>query len=365
MKIFQILNSLECGGLEKLTLDLSLKLKAQGHTMIICCLEGFGGLLNSRHAGMEMIALNKRSGLDLTLPFRLAEVICQRKPDIVHTHNPGPLLYGTITAKLAGVPVVINTRHGRAPKHANRFIWSMNTAIVAISVDAKNELLKNNSINPGKVSVIHNGIDLDAFKSRVSQQEVKKTLGLESSYVIGTVSRLSREKDQFDLIRAFAMIASFEPMIRLVFAGDGPLKDELAALADNLGIKDKIVFLGFRDDVNTILQAFDIFVLSSLHEGISLSLLEAMGSGLPVIATNVGGNPEVVVDGETGILVPPQDPEKMAEAIMKILKNPDLANKMGHAGRKRVEEKFSLDRMVREYEAIYEECLSKTRDRIV
>ncbi|MEI8192018.1 MAG: glycosyltransferase, partial [candidate division NC10 bacterium] len=149
------------------------------------------------------------------------------------------------------MPIVINTRHGRAPRHTNRLVWSMNDAIVAISNDAKNELLKNNIIDPGKVFVIHNGIELEAFKSRISQQEAKKTLGLESLYVIGTVSRLSREKDQFNLIRAFAMVTSVEPMARLVFAGDGPLKVELAALADNLGMKDKVVFLGFRDDVNT------------------------------------------------------------------------------------------------------------------
>ena len=359
MKIFQVLNSLECGGLEKLTLDLSLKLKAQGHTVTICCLERTGNLLNNNYAGIEIISLNKGSGLDFTLPFRLAEAMRQKKPDVVHTHNMGPLLYGTIAAKLADVPVVINTRHGRAPQHMNGLIWGMNEAIVAISNDAKSELLKNNTIDPGKVSVIHNGIDLEAFKSRIFQQEAKKALGLDSLFVIGTVSRLAREKDQFSLIKAFAMVVSVEPKVKLVFAGDGPLKVELAALANDLGIKDKIAFLGFRDDVNTILRAFDIFVLSSLQEGISLSLLEAMASRLPIVATNVGGNPEVVIDGETGILVPPKDPEKMAEAIIKILQNPELAKNMGQAGRKRVEEKFSLYRMVSEYRSLYEEILAR------
>jgi len=363
MKIFQVLNSLDCGGLEKLTLELSLKLKARGHVVTICCLEKAGNLLNIRHSGIEVIALNKRNGLDLTLPFRLISIIRQRKPDVVHTHNPGPLLYGTIAAKLAGVPVIINTRHGRAPRHTNKLIWDINDAVVAISNDARNELLKNNTLHPDKVSVIHNGIDLDAFKDRASQQEIKNTLGLDSSYVIGTVSRLSREKDQTSLIRAFAAIASNEPNVRLVFAGDGPLKGELATLSYDLGIENKVTFLGFRNDVSTILQAFDIFVLPSLQEGISLSLLEAMASGKPTIVTNVGGNPEVVMDDTVGLTTPPEDPEKLASAIMKIMKNRDSANKMGAFGRKRVEEEFGIDKMVDRYLDLYQKILKRKTDR--
>jgi len=357
MKIFQVLNSLDCGGLEKLTLDLSLKLMVQGHSVTICCLKGAGNLLNSSQVGIEIISLNKRSGLDFILPFRLAGEIRQRRPDIVHTHNPGPLFYGTIAARLAGVPVVINTRHGRAPRYMNRFIWAMNDAIVAISNDAKNELLKNNTIDPGKVFVIHNGIDLDRFKSCSSQQDAKKALGLDSSLVIGTVSRLSREKDQFNLIKAFAKIVSVDPDVRLVFAGDGPLRNELMAFADDLGLKDKVTFLGFRDDVNMVMQSFDIFVLPSLQEGISLSLLEAMASAKPVIVTNVGGNPEVVIDGETGFFVAPKNPHKLAEACTRLLKNVELSEQFGFAGRRRVEEKFSLSRMVGEYNELYKRCL--------
>jgi sugar transferase (PEP-CTERM/EpsH1 system associated) len=359
MKIFQVLNSLECGGLEKLTLDLSLKLTARGHTVTICCLESTGNLLNSSHAELEVISFNKRSELDMTLPFRLAGVISKRKPDIVHTHNPGPLLYGTIAAKLVGVPAVINTRHGRAPKHTNRFVWGMNDAIVSISNDAKNELLKNNIIDQRKVSVIYNGIDLDIFKSRISQNDVKSSLGLDSSFVIGTVSRLSSEKDQVGLIKAFAMIVSAEPASRLVFAGDGPLKNELEGLTDNLGVKDKVSFLGFRDNVSDIMQAFDVFVLSSLQEGISLSLLEAMALGRPTVVTNVGGNPEVVVDGITGLVCPPEDPEALASAITKIMKDRDAAGGMGESGRKRVEAQFDIDMMVDRYLALYQHILNR------
>ena len=362
LNVMHVVLSLKCGGLEKLVIGLSAVFAKNGYRTSIFCLDKLGELASeAKTKGIIVHHVKRRKGIDLTLPFRLAQLIRAERVDIVHTHNMGPLLYGTIAAKFAGVPVVINTRHGRDLRHTNRLIWGMNDAIVAISNDAKNELLKNNAIDLGKVSVIHNGIDLEVFKSRISQQEAKKTLGLDSLSVIGTVSRLSREKDQSNLIKAFTTVASAEPKARLVFAGDGPLKDELAALADDLGIKNKVAFLGFRDDVNKIMQAFDIFVLSSLQEGISLSLLEAMASARPMIVTNVGGNPEVVVDGKTGFLVPPKDSQKLADAIIRLLKNPGLAQKMGEAARARVEERFTLDRMVTEYEGLYKRCLEKKR----
>jgi glycosyltransferase involved in cell wall biosynthesis len=245
----------------------------------------------------------------------------------------------------------------------NRIIWGLNDAVVAISNDARDELLKNNIIDHRKVSVIYNGIDLNAFKSRIPNHEAKNSMGIDSSCVIGTVSRLSIEKDQSSLIRAFAKVASFDPTARLVFAGDGPLKDELQSLAMDLGVKNNVAFLGFRDDVNEVVQAFDIFVLSSLQEGISLSLLEAMALGKPTVVTNVGGNPEVVVDGLTGLIVQPENPEALANAIMKIMKGGDNADRMGEFGCKRIVAEFDIDKMVDRYLALYQDILDKKNRR--
>ncbi len=362
MNILQVINSLDCGGLEKLTLNLAKGLKTQGHNVVICCLEGLGNLHKGDLGGIEVAALNKKDGLDVILPFRLAGLMRKEKIEIIHSHNPGPLIYGTIAGKIAGVPVIINTRHGRAPRQINRFIWEMNDCIVSISNDAKTELVKINKINPEKVTVIHNGIDLKEFNSTYqSYPEEKKKIGLEASFVIGTVSRLSPEKDQTTLIKAFAKVAAVETTAKLVFVGDGPSKNVLQALAKSLGLEDRVIFLGFRSDISVIMRSFDIFVLSSLMEGISLSLLEAMALSRPVVVTDVGGNPEVVKNNETGILALPQNPDNLAEGIISLAKNRDMANKFGEAGRKWVEQEFDIDKMVARYLSLYEKCLGSKK----
>jgi len=358
MNILHVINSLQCGGLEKVTIDLSMGLRERGHHVIVCCLEGLGDLYKDDLGGVEVISLNKKPGLDLRLPFRLAMRARRNKTDVIHTHNPGPLVYGTIAGKLAHVPAIINTRHGRAPKTYIGSLWAMNNAIAAISHDAKGELVKVNHIEPGKVRVVHNGIDLEGFDNSPNDHlNEKKKLGLDDTFVIGTVSRLAWEKDQASLIAAFEKVQALEPRVRLVFVGDGNLRHELEHQARRSGIEDKVIFLKFRDDVNSIIRSFDVFVLPSLMEGISISLLEAMASRLPVVVTDVGGNPEVVTDNETGILVPPKAPEKLQKAIVRLFNDKALARRLGEAGRKQVEEKFTIDNMVSEYEKVYEECV--------
>lgn len=363
MNIMQIVLSLECGGLEKLVLDLTTMLNRNGFNACICCLDKFGELaIQAKNKKIEVILIKKLPGKDVSLPIRLGYVIRKKKIDIVHTHNMSPLFYGTLGARLAGVPVVINTRHGREKKHRSSLIWNMNDRIVVISEDAKQQMLKWNSMNSQKTKVIFNGIDVNEYSDEEESTNIKKSLGIDSSHlVIGTVARLSPEKDQKILIKAFSQALSKCANARLVIVGDGQLRGQLEGYCRKLGILNNVLFLGFRQNIPQLLSIFDIFVLSSLTEGISLTLLEAMAAKKPIVATHVGGNPEVVVDGLTGLLVPPKDPDKMANAMLKILQNPDLAKRMGAAGRKRVEEKFSLDRMVREYEKLYEECLMRKR----
>lgn len=361
LNIMQIVLSLEYGGLERLVIDLAETCNKIGCKTTICCLDKFGKLAShAKDRGIEVVLVGKKHGTDIILPFRLAHILRQNKIDVVHTHNMGPLFYGTLAARMARVPVVINTRHGRAKKQKHPIIWHMNNAVVTISEDAKTELLKFNGVNPGKVKVIYNGIDIRRYSKQRENNTVKMALNIEpSTQIIGTVARLAAEKDQFTLLDTFSKVAGKIDNTKLIIVGDGPLRKELTDYANGLGISDKVLFLGFRENIPDIINIFDVFVLSSLMEGVSLTLLEAMASELPIVATNVGGNPEVVIDGVTGFLVPPKEPEKTAEAIAKILQNPELAQKMGGAGRKRVEEKFSLERMVREYGELYEECLAR------
>lgn len=379
--ILQVVLSLGCGGAERLAVDLCAKLNANGFNASLCCLDGLGELEDeAKKRGVKVFLVQRKQGKDLTLPFKLAGLMRKNNIQVVHTHNLTPLLYGTLAARIARVSAVVNTRHGREKKHGGRFIWGMNNAVAAISQDAKRELLKCNHIKPEKVRVIYNGIDMETFKIASSLPlallgvaprndegegarndcycDLRKELNIAAdARVIGTVARLSAEKDQHTLLSAFTKVNALIKDSILVIAGDGALRDDLESHARYLGVHEKVRFLGFCRDIPRLLSIFDVFVLSSLTEGISLTLLEAMAAGKPVVATNVGGNPEVVAEGETGLLVSPKDPEKLAEAIIRLLQNPELARKMGEAGHRRVEEKFSLDRMVREYEELYRECL--------
>ena len=357
----QIVLSLDYGGLEKLAIDLANRFNNGKYRSFICCLDNIGDLaIQAGRRGIKVICAGRKPGIDFSLPFRLSGILKKERVDIVHTHNPGALIYGTLGAKLAGIPVIINTRHGREKRPVNGFIWNMNDSIIAISEDAKKRLLKYNRINSDKVRVVYNGIEVNGFKNELDIEVRKNLLGVDKSHlVIGTVSRLSEEKDQISLIDAFSKVSQVLNNTKLIFVGDGILKKEIEHYSEKVGIGDKVIFLGFREDIAKIISTFDLFTLSSLTEGISLSLLEAMAAGKPIVATNVGGNPEVVIDGETGFLVPPKQPDKMAEAIIKVLQNPELARKMGVAGRERIEKNFSLDRMVSDYSLLYEDLLYK------
>ena len=348
MNIMHVVLSLEYGGLEKVVIDLASHLNNSRFKVTICCLDRLGDLAEeAKKNGIKVIFVKRKPGINFSLPLRLRRVFKDEKIDIVHTHNHAAMLYGTLGAKLAGIHKIFNTIHGREKKIKNSRIWSlawkMNSKIIAISEDAKRELVKNTRIDYERIDVIYNGIDMSKFK----KSEV-------NGNIIGTVSRLSPEKDNFTMLEAFSKVAEEIDSARLTIAGDGPLKESLKAKVESLKLGGKVRFLGFRNDIPEVLSGFSVFALFSLTEGISISLLEALASGKPVVATNVGGNPEVVVDGITGLLVPPKEPERMAEAIIKILLDKEMAGRMGEVGRKRVEEKFSLERMVKEYQEIYE-----------
>ena len=363
INVMQVVLSLEYGGLEKVVINLAERLDREKFHTSICCLDKLGELAEeAKEKGIKVVMVKRRPGIDFFLPFRLAHILKKERVNLLHTHNMGPLFYGSLAAWLARVPIVLNTRHGRERKIGSQWIWRLNNEIITISEDAKKELSISNRINSEKIRVIYNGIETKQYITKTNIYKVKKVLNINSTLVIGTVARLSPEKDQFTLLEAFSKIAQMVDSVKLVIVGDGILRQELERRSKSLGIKDKVLFLGFRQNISEILSIFDVFVLSSLTEGIPLTLLEAMAAGKPVVATNVGGNPEVVVDGETGFLVPPKNPEKMAEAIITLLKNEELAMKMGEAGRKRVEEKFSLERMVREYEEIYRNLLKYDRN---
>jgi len=236
-----------------------------------------------------------------------------------------------------------------------------------VSTDLAEWLVDTVGVHPSKVSRIYNGVDLERFfsLSGVRPTIVSPDFANPDTFIVGTIGRLETVKDQLTLVQAFLHLLETDPKskerLRLVIIGEGLLRSEAQRLLRK-GDAEHLSWLpGERDDIPEILRSLDLFVLPSLREGISNTILEAMASGLPVVATCVGGNPELVVEGETGMLVPPSDPAAMANAIRTYLNHPELLKAHGQAGRKKVEQEFSMEKMVNGYMEVYDKVLSQRR----
>lgn len=351
IKVLHIVLGLQVGGLEKFVLDLIDNYPADMQVVIVC-LEG-NGELGQQRDDLEIYEIHKSSGLSLNAIWQLFSLARHCKIDLIHTHNPAPHFYGALAGSLLRIPVV-HTKHGRnypADKKKvwqNRFSSFLTNRIVAVSRDAAEVCLSVEKIPASKVSVILNGIDTTKFhpKEKIHAAKPGKVL-------VGIVARLSVEKDHQTLLLACKLLAEDITGFHLNIIGDGPLRESLEKMVRQLGIESVISFCGMRHDVPEQLRDLDIFVLSSTTEGISLTLLEAMATGLPIVATNVGGNPEVVVDGETGFIVPSKNPRELADKLLRLIADEDLRRQMGERGRKRVEEHFGIKETVRQYQELY------------
>jgi glycosyltransferase involved in cell wall biosynthesis len=241
---------------------------------------------------------------------------------------------------------------------AYRSVSKLST-MVAVSEDLKKFLTQKVGIKNDRIIVIHNGIDLDLYQPGSEKRgRARKELCIHATQpVIGTVGNLYPVKGHTYLLKALPIVKIMFPDIRLLIAGHGRLLGKLLNEARTLGIQDHVLFLGFREDTASLLQAIDLFVLPSISEGLPLSVLEAMASGKSVIATNIGGLGEVVIDGQTGFLVAPENSEALAKRMMLLLGHKSLSDQFGRAGRTRVEKEFSLASMVNKYQDLYETCL--------
>jgi glycosyltransferase involved in cell wall biosynthesis len=346
-----VVENLEIGGLEKVVLSLALGLDRKRFRPLIVCL-GYGGELlpEVERAGVPVEVLGKRPGLSLWLPIRLAWLFKRRNLEIVHCHNLGPLMYGALAARLGGLAGVVYQRLGLVDH------------FVTVSEDARRVAIERAGVRADAVETVVNGIDVDAYNLPLNVGEKRRSIGVpEDAIVFGIVARLSAAKDHRNLFRAFQITANRHPRARLVLVGDGELRRDLEADVAELGIEHRVFFLGSRHDVPQLLSTFDVFVLSSYTEGLAVTLLEAMAAGLPVVATDVGGNREVVRDGETGVLVPARDTEKLAEAMAGMIADPDRAKRMGASGRERARSVFGIDAMVARYQERYEHLIGRSR----
>ena len=345
------------------------------YQILACCMRKGGPYEDKlRDLGIQVKNFNMKCILDLRVIFKLIKFIRENEVDIVHTSIRLADWYGRVSAKLAGVPLIFSTIHNtdywrRERKYIaysilDRLLLAFNTHIVAVSYGVKNFLVRWQSVNPDKITVIHNGIDVEEFTDSTSCEKLRDLFGLQSNVpTVGFTGRIERQKGLHILLHAARNIVQSGRQVQFLIVGDGSLRRELESIAKKLEIEQHVIFTGFRSDrseVLTILRFLDIFVMPSLWEGLGLSIIEAMLAGKPVVASKIDGIPEVVLDQETGILVPPREPKALADAICTLLDSPEKRREMGERGRQHAIRHFSIDRMVRDYEEFYDSYTGDT-----
>ena len=359
-RIVQVIPSLRMGGLENVALRLVEHLAPLAVQTVVTP-AGTGPLASRVPVGVSVFPLGETHGPNRWNALRMARLFRKLRPDIVHTRN-WTCIDAIIGARLAGVPVVIHGEHGREAadpegrnsrrKQVRRILSPFVTEFVTVSRDLARWLVEQVRVPAPKVRTIYNGVDTERFVPG-DRAAARQALGIPADWVVaGTVGRLDPVKDQVGLIRAFAQTKDTGKSA-LVIAGNGPSQGQLEAVIKELGAGERVRLLGERDDVPTVLRALDVFVLPSLGEGISNAILEAMATGLPVIATRVGGNSELVLDGITGRLIEPRRPEVLAEALATYLGDAARARSHGAAARERAVDEFGLERMLTGYATLY------------
>jgi glycosyltransferase involved in cell wall biosynthesis len=349
------------GGLERIVVTLMEGINREEFSSLVYCLSLGGELMvEMRAKGYQARAMGKGPGISLALPLRLAKLFKRDGVDIVHCHNFGAFTYGAIGGRMAGVRGVIYTAHGPDFPYRRRqaFFERLPLAdrVVAVSDFVRRGAVEKAGLDPSKVTTISNGVDVGRFSRGDAGGAKRKRIEIgvgESDVLIGVVARLTPEKDHATLLEAFSRVLTGRPPAKLIVVGDGELMGRLREHTARLGLESSVLFLGNRTDVPELLHVLDVFALSSKEEGLGITLLEAMASGVPIVATSVGGIPEIVEHGVTGVLVPPGDEAVLADAIEWVLSHPETIEPMVAAARRRVEEKYSLERMISEYEALY------------
>src|SRR5262245_21672799 len=325
--------------------------------MAVCCLDEEGSWGEGlRREDVGVTALRRRAGFQPTLGRAIARIAAQHRARVVHCHHYSPFVYASIARLWSPTLRIVFTEHGRlsdAPpsakrRTANRVLAHAPREVVTVSSDLKRHLVAE-GFPTTRVNVIYNGIDVGGLPAVGMRARVRKELGVpDNALVVGTVARLDPVKDLPTLIRALAQRHRAGVPTILLVIGDGSERAHLEASAREAGTASSIRFLGHRDDARDLLAGCDVYANSSISEGISLTILEAMAAGLPVIATRVGGTPEIV-DSTCGILVPARDPRAVAEALVQLTCDPERRWQLGQAARARVQERFTLDRMIQRY----------------
>ncbi len=384
-RILNLIDTLGTGGAQMIVYQMARLADRDKYEYTACgCLESgyYEELLKENGFAVESVAIKRRSVLLFPLfiydvlhtIFRLSRIIKKRNIDIIHTHLPDSNIFGAIVGRLLGIPVVITIHNNiimpcdrTAPlrnwlrKKVIKTTFSQVEALIGVGADIGQSMIDQGHVKEDTpILTILNGVDYDKFAKKRNVKKIRENLDLPlNSKVLSCVSRLENAKGHTYLIEATARLKKKFPLLRVLVVGDGSLLNDLVEQAKQAGVTEQIRFLGRRSDVPDIVAASDIFVLPSLHEGVPLVVLEAMSARKPVVATNIHGTREVVVDGEDGFLVPARDPVSLAKRIDELLYNPDLGDSMGEAARAKVKKRFTAKMMVRNVEYVYQSILEK------
>uniref|UniRef100_C6DZV9 Glycosyl transferase group 1 n=1 Tax=Geobacter sp. (strain M21) TaxID=443144 RepID=C6DZV9_GEOSM len=361
--IMHVIFSLGIGGAEKLAFDMIGYLPRENYRPVVVCIGQDGPLAEMfRNRRVPLFHRHNTPGQTRGLVSWLKNIIETENITVIHAHQYNAL-YFSVLATLCNPRVnLVYTEHGRI--HPERFNWKRYFTnplfalridhMVSISESTRGAMARYDNLPLRRIEVIHNGIDFDLLNPPSDHREKRRLLGIgEKSRIIGTASRLEEIKNIPMMLRAFKAVLAACPDTVLVIAGQGRQEARLQELAAELGVAGQVRFLGLRSDLPELFRLFEVFLLVSFSEGISITLLEAMGSGVPAVVTNVGGNPEVVVDGVTGYLVEVGDEAALCGRILTLLSNADEARRLGEAARDRVRSNFSFGSMMDAYQKLY------------
>jgi sugar transferase (PEP-CTERM/EpsH1 system associated) len=372
LRVLHVIDRLDMGGTEYVILKVIAGLGDGEFEHRVCAARGYNESLPHLQKIHDQIVVAGRNETKFQLLlFRLAAIMREFRPHIVHSRNWGAI-EAIPAARLAGVPVAIHSEHGYIPdmlaglpmrqRIIRRGAYAMADAVFCVTEELRNFHARQVRLAPERIQVLHNGVDTERYSPqlelrRASRERLRIPSG---SLVLGIVSRLVPIKDHATLFRAAERLAAHKMDVRVVVAGTGPERERLDSLVNaSPGLAGRVSFVGPSEDVPEILNALDVFVLPSLMEGMSNTILEAMSCGLPVAATRVGGNPELVQEGRTGVLFAPGDDAQLAAQIELLAASDELRRDYGAAGRRRVLEDFSLDKMLAAYRHLYRDLAAR------
>ncbi|MFN0087440.1 MAG: glycosyltransferase [Blastocatellia bacterium] len=365
IRILHVLDSLAVGGMERVVIDVANLLDPDRFEQAVCCLSRRGEAARLLRPEVRCLDLEKGSRADYLMPRKIAGVIRRERPDIVHSQSWSGVDAALATWLTRG-PRLVHSEHGRNLPHihaepwkrriARRALYHHADAVFAVSGELRDYYCRETGFPRERMLVIPNGVDLRRLGAS-DAGDARRELGFGAEdFVLGTVARLDAAKDTITLVRAFARLKpdrQRRASLKLLVVGEGERRADLERCLAEQGLADAARFTGLRHDVPRLLGAMDLFALSSLTEGLPIAVLEAMGAGLPIVATRVGALPSLVAEGETGFLVEPGRVEDFAEMIAMLYDHPALARQFGAAGRRKAERDHGIDRMLDCYADLY------------